>query len=345
MSYKTQNIKPEMNSLNSKPDHQSVFQFVENQDLLLSCTLPLDQSDSDEFSMDNPFQFINTNSFISENQDIKEEIIDFNIFELLQAEDPEMARLLESVGNNDSIGYLPQISINSTKKILEKINETDSFNELSDLLSLNQTEDLSNETLMLKSTPPSPPLTPPTGSSRVSMRLIKKRTNVKNETTVEKEVDKKKARGCSKRKRSIDEDDEDMSRNLMASNENSVDLDNMNDTFYNDEDSNSMNSFEDSKQGFDDYLRKLGSRSKRLDSKELDPMKKESNKEAANRYRIKKLNEKDKLFETKQGLEKDNDQIKKRIELVQTEINYLKNLLVQMLLTKGVLNNSGNGIL
>ena len=67
--------------------------------------------------------------------------------------------------------------------------------------------------------------------------------------------------------------------------------------------------------------------------------KKESNKEAASRYRMKKLSEKDRLFEAKQELEKQNDDVKKKIDHVQTEINYLKNIIVQMLLTKGILNN------
>ncbi len=67
-----------------------------------------------------------------------------------------------------------------------------------------------------------------------------------------------------------------------------------------------------------------------------DPVKKESNKEAATRYRLKKLNEKDQLFETRIQLEKENDQVKKKIELVQTEINYLKMLLCQMLMSKGI---------
>lgn len=69
------------------------------------------------------------------------------------------------------------------------------------------------------------------------------------------------------------------------------------------------------------------------------PAKKESNKEAASRYRMKKLSEKDRLFETKEYLEKQNDDVKKKIDHVQTEINYLKNIIVQMLLTKGVLSN------
>ena len=74
-----------------------------------------------------------------------------------------------------------------------------------------------------------------------------------------------------------------------------------------------------------------------LDTYTNNPVKKESNKEAATRYRLKKLSEKDKLFESRMHLEKENDDVKKKIELAQTEISYLKNLLVQMLLTKGVL--------
>lgn len=68
-----------------------------------------------------------------------------------------------------------------------------------------------------------------------------------------------------------------------------------------------------------------------------NPIKKESNKEAATKYRLKKLSEKDTLFESRMHMEKENDNVKKKIELAQTEISYLKNLLVQMLLTKGVL--------
>jgi cyclic AMP-dependent transcription factor ATF-4 len=66
-------------------------------------------------------------------------------------------------------------------------------------------------------------------------------------------------------------------------------------------------------------------------------IKKESNKEAATRYRLKKLSEKDQLFETKEHLEKENDQMKKKIELVKTEIYYIKHILVQLLFNKGLL--------
>ncbi len=73
-----------------------------------------------------------------------------------------------------------------------------------------------------------------------------------------------------------------------------------------------------------------------------DPNKKDANKEAATRYRLKKLSEKDQMFETRMLLEKENNEVKRRCELVQTEINYLKNILVQMLLTKGVIGDQLN---
>jgi tyrosyl-tRNA synthetase len=53
---------------------------------------------------------------------------------------------------------------------------------------------------------------------------------------------------------------------------------------------------------------------------------------------LKKLSEKDRLFETRMCLENENSDVKRKIESTQTEINYLKSLLVQLLLTKGVLD-------
>lgn len=67
---------------------------------------------------------------------------------------------------------------------------------------------------------------------------------------------------------------------------------------------------------------------------------KDSNKDAASRYRLKKINEKDHLFETRVNLEKENSDVKRRIDIVKAEINYLKNILVQMLLNKGYLDSS-----
>jgi hypothetical protein len=79
---------------------------------------------------------------------------------------------------------------------------------------------------------------------------------------------------------------------------------------------------------------------KRTNRQTINPVKKEMNKEAATKYRLKKISEKDMLFEKRILLEKENGEMKKRIELAYTEINYLKNLLVQMLLTKGIIGNA-----
>jgi hypothetical protein len=62
--------------------------------------------------------------------------------------------------------------------------------------------------------------------------------------------------------------------------------------------------------------------------------KKQSNKEAAIRYRQKKIKEKFDLFTTRDNYKKDNDDLKKKIEDIQLEINFVKNILVEMLLKK-----------
>lgn len=66
--------------------------------------------------------------------------------------------------------------------------------------------------------------------------------------------------------------------------------------------------------------------------------KKESNKAAAERYRNKKQQEKQELFAECERHEKRNRELKAEIEEVQAELNFIKNLLVEALLTK---NNSG----
>lgn len=76
------------------------------------------------------------------------------------------------------------------------------------------------------------------------------------------------------------------------------------------------------------------------DSSSLKNNKDSSNKDAAFRYRLKKLSEKDRLFETRELLERENGEVKRRIDLAQAEISYLKTLLVQMLLNKGYLDSS-----
>lgn len=162
----------------------------------------------------------------------------------------------------------------------------------------------------------------------------------------------------------------DNSKPLNSSNENSMDLS----TFYDptrqdddsddqDEDDNDDNGDDDDDDDEDDEknsdddstnenfssgrgpngrrTKRIGRTSSSLLVGEM-PIKKESNKEAATKYRLKKISEKDKLFETRFNLEKENDSKRRQIELVQAEINYLKTILVQFILTKSCLNNNNN---
>jgi len=62
--------------------------------------------------------------------------------------------------------------------------------------------------------------------------------------------------------------------------------------------------------------------------------KKESNKAAATKYRMKKVREKGELFERRDELVKRNACMKKKIEDVQCEINYIKSLLLEALISK-----------
>lgn len=62
--------------------------------------------------------------------------------------------------------------------------------------------------------------------------------------------------------------------------------------------------------------------------------KKESNKAAATRYRNKKLQEKDQLFKEREEYCQKNAEMKKKILECQTEISFIKSLLVEALLAK-----------
>jgi hypothetical protein len=76
-----------------------------------------------------------------------------------------------------------------------------------------------------------------------------------------------------------------------------------------------------------EFKKKLNTTIERVD-------KKQSNKEAAIRYRQKKMKEKYDLFKTRDGLKSENEDLKKKIEDIQLEISFVKNILVEMLLKK-----------
>jgi hypothetical protein len=62
--------------------------------------------------------------------------------------------------------------------------------------------------------------------------------------------------------------------------------------------------------------------------------KKESNKKAAVRYRAKKSKEREKLFAECDLYEKQNSEMKKKIENVENEISFIRSLLIEALLKK-----------
>jgi len=65
-----------------------------------------------------------------------------------------------------------------------------------------------------------------------------------------------------------------------------------------------------------------------------DGNKKESNKAAATKYRLKKVREKGELFERRDALVKRNQDMKEKLDEVQCEINYIKSLLLEALISK-----------
>lgn len=99
-----------------------------------------------------------------------------------------------------------------------------------------------------------------------------------------------------------------------------------------------------------DLSRKTKSSSSSSSSKRLGRLKigdsgvnkRESNKAAANRYRLKKQKEKDDLFIECEMHERRNMELKRDIDDIQTEINCIKNLLVEALLSKKKNNNNNS---
>lgn len=58
------------------------------------------------------------------------------------------------------------------------------------------------------------------------------------------------------------------------------------------------------------------------------------NKDAATRYRVKKRSEQDKLFEVAEGIEQENSKLKDQVASISKEIEYLKNLMLEVYKTK-----------
>ena len=150
------------------------------------------------------------------------------MFELLRSEDPDVVSLLESIGSSElKASYLPQISINTTNRVLEQVQSDDFIKqksaaaelEVCSLLGINK---IKNENEFSDSQLAS---VPNTTSSRVSQRLIKKRINgelksyTKDATRSSTKKENKKLN--LKRKRSVDEEPDE--HGSLFSNENSSD--------------------------------------------------------------------------------------------------------------------------
>lgn len=264
---------------------------------------------------------------------------------------------------------------------LDHMHMSSSFKELCELLSIKKSpseDQVVNKTLSPPLTPKSgadsPAVAPEVRPQRTSMRLVnrKQQNQLKEESMLDNELNPAKRSRCMKRKRASFHLEDDLNmpikteiKQLPNSNENSIDYSsdhiyydddedeacvnaNDNDDVDDDNEDDSMDSNSDNSSNVGYSKTRMIRCKKGLSSAAnnsincLDPIKKESNKEAATRYRLKKISEKDKLFETRSNLERENDSVKRRIESVQTEINYLKNILVQMILTKSLLNNNNN---
>lgn len=339
-----------------KIDDELCKNLIENQDILLSSNM----NDNNDLSFD-LFSNILTETgdqvLSGSEQSFHDEIMDSDLFEFLRTEDPDVQSLLDSLSGNSEFkaNFLPQISVNTTNKVLDEVTSNQGVEEAGYNKKKDKTQySIINLENVLKREVQSPPsqeleidISDSVTPSRVSSRIKKRNTkfiHVKEKvitTLPKKEPKRLNSNGTKQRKVSVDIDES----GSLFSNENSSD----NNTYkansidyesdehiYFDDDDFAPHSNEDSNEReFQQFVMNYNQEHKL----QLDPTKKDANKEAATRYRLKKLSEKDRIFETRLKLENENSEVKRRCELVQTEINYLKNLLVQMLLVKGFIGD------
>jgi hypothetical protein len=293
----------------------------------------------------------------------------------MPSDDSEVASLLETLNQSGfAIDFLPQISINTASKVLDDgsiENMKENTEEVYQIVQL-KAECATPEQ------PASPVSTTPTSliTTRSSQRLMKKKDTKwsRNEGVTLKKNTKKgtnltRRTNTLKRKRSLDDDDYsnynssesdsiDFNKNISGRscskkfvtkhNDNSVDFESDDHIYYDDDEDDEVNENDyfhsdddENEKDFKNYVRdyNMANGGQRAIQQRNDPNKKESNKEAATRYRLKKLSEKERLFQTRMCLENENNEVKRKIEMASTEINYLKSLLVQMLLTKGMIDS------
>lgn len=354
----------------SKSDQDFTKNLIANQDVLLSPSIEQQNEASLDF-----FSFINNDTLmfnlIEQSANVmSEKNDDLDLFGIMPSDDPEVASLLETLNQSGfAVDFLPQISINTANKVLDgSIENTEENTE-----EFYQIVQLKAECATPEQ-PASPVSSTPTSliTTRSSQRLMKKK-DIKwsrNEGLSLKKNTKKDTKlartNTLKRKRSLDDDDYsnynssesdsmDFSKNISGSsskkfvtkhNDNSVDFESDDHIYYDDDEDDEVNENdyfhsddEENEQDFKNYVRDYNMANRGRAVQRNDPNKKESNKEAATRYRLKKLSEKERLFQTRMCLENENNEVKRKIEMASTEINYLKSLLVQMLLTKGMIDS------
>jgi len=359
----------------SKSDQDFTKNLIANQDVLLSPSIEQqNEATLDFFSFINNdslmLNIIEQSNNVNSNQDNE-----LNLFDILPSDDPEVASLLESFNQSDfAVNFLPQISINTASKLLDDDAVADKKDENEEIYQIVQ---LKTE-CETPEQPASPASTTPvsSASTRTSQRLMNKKPIrwSRNEDPSapsrrrNKKTTKSESRGTPlKRKRSLDDDDDNDSnynssesdsidfkkvnapsnkRFVAKHNDNSVDFESDDHIYYDDDDEvNEDNDYfhsddDENEKDFKEYVREYNlAKHGRSTGQRIDPTKKESNKEAATRYRLKKLSEKERLFQTRMCLENENNEVKRKIEMASTEINYLKSLLVQMLLTKGMIDS------
>lgn len=357
----------------SKSDQDFTKNLIANQDVLLSPIEQPNDTSLDFFSFIN-----NNNTMLNVIEQsgggiaLAQELDYNNMFQILREDDPEVVQLLETLNGSDfAIDFLPQLSLNTAAKVLDESIESVTDRLQTDSEQLQEEQQLqpavAYQTIQLKTEFNEDEIIQTNQmikSTRSSQRLLVKKEKRKNYKSTASNGGGGSSR-IKKRKRSIDDED-DLSLNSSENDfiaaaatsdhkqvkrivTNSVDFETDEHIYCDDDDDedeneeiNSTDYFsnddDDGEKDFKNYVRNYNLVQKTKLNNKHDPNKKESNKEAATRYRLKKLSEKDRLFETRMCLENENSDVKRKIESTQTEINYLKSLLVQLLLTKGVLD-------
>ena len=306
-------------------DPSVIDQLIENQDLLLGCAFngQIDNTNSIAYlneTLNTPSNQCEPISLENEQKNIADqmqEVGDFSLLDLLENQDPEMASLFKTI-NSEFTNEQSHISSNSTAKSLEHAEIPFNSNGVK-ITNENEKEkkiDFISNNIKKESEEMFKPTTRSTSQGKLLGNSLgsPKRSSKNNK----KKIEKRKCLG-SIGEDEYDEYDEKYRSFSLSNNDDTTDSKACSSDQSCDLSETSFDSMNNSR------LRRKGKNQH-----------KESNKEAATKYRLKKINERNQLFETSQYLERQNEHVKKQIEIVQTEINFLKTFLVQMIIGKNV---------